>query len=152
MHRKHNDEEGVENPECEPPPEDFGIKEWVIHALMVIIEAVFNENVGLKLFIDDCIDYDGAGSIENVEDLVDYWFVEGLAWEVVENPEPKLGHHQEGVFEEVIEDEGRVPAVAFPAMVEKQTTQKTELADRVVAGSCCLKVQSLASNLANKEE
>jgi len=70
--------------------------------------------------------------------LVNERLIECLAAESISEAEPKLGHHEQHILVEHVDDKVWIASIVFPTMIKEQRNQIRKLADGIVWGAGCL--------------
>jgi len=86
-----------------PIPEKTEIEVIVMDPWSVVFRIFLKEST-IHLLVEDCEDNNRQNGIENIEELIDKWFVENCPRHAIFKTEPKHRKNQQNIFEKIIEN------------------------------------------------
>ena len=75
--------------------------------------------MSLELLVEDGEEHDGNWAEDDIVELVDPLLIQGLPWKSALKPVPELGHHEEYVLVEDVDNQVRVFPVTLSAVHEE---------------------------------
>ena len=130
----HEEDDGT-HPDAADHPEDENAKSEEGAVLAVSIELrILQHRLARDIAVGDGEDDDGDTAEDDVVESVGPLFVERLAGELIEDGEPKLGHHQKHVLVKEVHNEFGDPTIAVASVDQQQRHQKPKLSDGKVGG------------------